>query len=290
LRRPAQAGGVTAVESLSAEALLTALGPYAKIRRFPGHLRVIDVHKPYLVDEPARLLVREALLPLLQNFLGPEDGARRQPSVDMFTILDRMLLVVGAERSDLRCWITYRMLAVRRRPTMWVQAIVTRPGLQATRIVPMVLGAWIIDEWVRHRCQPMDAVTMSRNAQFLRFSRTACGEDNLFPRADGVQPPDVRHVVEIIGSRMVYWLRHRTGVADASLDVDAQIVRNTFADGPRSALSDHLGPRDEYVMVARLSARSIARQLPRFPSMLRARRQAEARLGGARTTSPRQRQ
>lgn len=262
------------------EPLLAALEPYAKVRRFPGRLRVVDVREPFRVDRPTRLLVSDAVRPLLQEFLGPEYGPHLQPSARTFTLLDRMLFVVGAEDSDLRGWITYRTIAVHRRPVVWMQAIVTRAGLQNARAVPLVLGTWVAREWAHHRFQPIYLVGRSRNGQFIRFLRDAFGEDDLYPRPDGAQPADVRHVVEAVGHWMVHWLHTSAGAPGARLEADAQILRDTFAGAPRARPVGQLGPTDAYVVVGTLSARTATRQAGRVLHRFRARRRAEARRGG----------
>ncbi|HKE74908.1 MAG TPA: hypothetical protein VKB57_14905 [Acidimicrobiales bacterium] len=265
-------------DAFAAGDLVTLLRPYARVVRFPGGLRVVDVHTPHAVDEATRRAVGLALRPLLVEFYGPATGGSLQRFGDMFTILDRMLIVVGAEHHDLRCWITYTMLRVHRRPVMWIHAAVTRPGLRSTRVVPLVVGTWIIEEWLRHGCRPLHLAGMTRNRQLLRYFRAVWGDDKVFPREDGAQPPYVRCVAEIVGRRVVHGLQRSGAAPDAALDLDAQVVRDAFPHAPAGA-TVFLRPQDAYLLVVRASIRDVARQVPGVPTMLSARRRAEARLG-----------
>ena len=260
------------------EALLSALRPYAKVSRLPGRIRVIDVTEPYLVDMATRQLVAEHLRPLLLDFFGAEQGPRFQQYVDKFDRLDRVLIVIGAEQHDLRGWFTYTMLNVHRRPVIWIQRAAVRPGLQSTRVVPLVLGPAVMAEWLRHGCRPIYIAGTTRNAQLMRFLRSIWGESRVHPRRDGVQPPDVRRITEVLGVHIVHQLQCTGFSPHAGLDIGKGILRNGF--GGEASVSDGapLGSNDAYMLVVRAPIGPALARISRVPGWLRAGRRAEARI------------
>jgi hypothetical protein len=240
-------------------------------------VQAVTIDRPHRVDQATRDLFAEALRPLLVDFYGPVVAARMQPFVNKFDILDRVRIVVGTDLRDIRSWTTYTMLSVGRKPVMWIHGTAIRPGLESVRLAPLSLAECFVEEWMRHGCRPMSIAGMTRNLQLLRFFRTVWGDENVAPRRDGVHPGDTRHVTAIVGGRIVEQLR-RSGATQATLDVDANIVRNAFGGDPSPEAGPKLGPHDGYLIVVRASVPRLLRQARQLPDWYRARRRAEIRI------------
>jgi hypothetical protein len=254
-----QPGGVTAPESLSAEALLSALEPYARTKRLARGLRLIDLHEPHVLTEPTRKLAAD-ILRLLTPRLGRFGHGRTELALDnLFTGLDGVLLVLGSRRSDLRGWVAYTMLRVHRRPVMWLHAAAVQPSLHERDALRRALGYGVVREWLRHQCPWRSYIAgLAHHTQVADLRSMVPRGSGRWLRADAPAPGELDHVGEAL-ARWVLNDPSRYGLAaQATFDAGAFVVRNAFggepADGERSdGQASVLGPHDASLMVVRAS-------------------------------------